>query len=175
MCFSAKVSGVSEPSRERVGEVVAAWRRERPDVDVSSMAVLTPLRRLAARVSENRATVLAEHGVDESQLDVLGTLRRVGSPFRLTAGELTRRCRVTAGATTQRVQALERLGFVERVREEPDRRTVHVQLTADGLDAIDRIIGHVMAGDERMLSALAPHERTTLERALGDWLGRLEP
>lgn len=139
------------------------------------MAVLTPLRRLAARVSENRATVLAEHGVDESQLDVLGTLRRVGSPFRLTAGELTRRCRVTAGATTQRVRALERLGFVERVREEPDRRTVHVQLTADGLDAIDRIIGHVMAGDERMLSALAPHERATLERALGDWLGRLEP
>ncbi|NUR15560.1 MAG: MarR family transcriptional regulator [Dermatophilaceae bacterium] len=166
---------MSEPSRERVGEVVAAWRRERPDVDVSSMAVLTPLRRLAARVSENRATVLAEHGVDESQLDVLGTLRRVGSPFRLTAGELTRRCRVTAGATTQRVQALERLGFVERVREEPDRRTVHVQLTADGLVAIDRIIGHVMAGDERMLSALAPRERTTLERALGDWLGRLEP
>ena len=173
--FSAKVLIVSGLSGERVGEVVAAWERERPDVDVSSIAVLGPLWRLAARASENRARVLAEHGVDQSHLDVLGVLRRAGSPFRLTAGELTRRCRVTAGATTQRVQAMERLGLVQRVREEPDRRTVHVQLTADGLAAVDRILGDVMAGDERMLAGLTPVERASLERALGGWLDRLEP
>ncbi|MFM6849480.1 MAG: MarR family winged helix-turn-helix transcriptional regulator [Terrabacter sp.] len=165
---------MSELAGERVGEIVAAWGRERPDVDVASIAVLAPLWRLAARATENRAEVLAEHGIDQSHLDVLGTLRRAGTPYRLTAGELTRRCRVTAGATTQRVQAMERLGLVQRLREEPDRRTVHVQLTADGLAAIDRILGHVMAGDERMLSGLSPTERGALERALGRWLATLE-
>ncbi|GAB2762036.1 MarR family transcriptional regulator [Terrabacter koreensis] len=158
-----------------MGEIVAAWARERPDVDVSSIAVLTPLWRLAARAAENRVRVLAEHGIEQSHVDVLGTLRRAGAPFRLTAGELTRRCRVTAGATTQRVQAMERLGLVERVREEPDRRAVHVQLTADGVAAVDRILGDVMAGDELMLSGLTSTERATLETALGGWLERLEP
>jgi DNA-binding MarR family transcriptional regulator len=119
--------------------------------------------------------VLAEHGIEQSHLDVLGTLRRAGAPFRLTAGELTRRCRVTAGATTQRVQAMERLGLVARVREEPDRRTVHVQLTAEGVAAADRILADVMAGDERMLSGLTPAERAGLEKALGGWLEKLEP
>ncbi|MGO4598348.1 MarR family winged helix-turn-helix transcriptional regulator [Terrabacter sp. 2RAF25] len=164
-----------ESSGERVAEIVEAWGRERPDVDVSSIAVLTPLWRLAARATENRTRVLAELGAEQSHLDVLATLRRAGSPHRLTAGELTRRCRVTAGATTQRVQAMERLGLVERVREEPDRRTVHVQLTADGLVAVDRILGDVMAGDEELLAGLTSAERSTLERVLGDWLARTEP
>jgi DNA-binding MarR family transcriptional regulator len=70
---------------------------------------------------------------------------------------------------------MERLGLVERVREEPDRRTVHVQLTADGVAAVDRILGDVMAGDELMLSGLTSAERATLETALGGWLERLEP
>ncbi|GAB3871469.1 MarR family winged helix-turn-helix transcriptional regulator [Terrabacter terrigena] len=166
---------MTEVPGERVAEIVEAWQRERPDVDVSSIAVLTPLRRLAARATDNRARVLAELGIDQSHLDVLGTLRRAGSPHRLTAGELTRRCRVTAGATTQRVQAMERLGLVHRVREEPDKRTVHVQLTPNGLAAVDRVLGDVMAGDERMLAGLTPAERSMLERVLGDWLARLEP
>ena len=166
---------VGESSGHRVGEVIDAWRRERPDVDVSSIAVMAPLWRLSGLTLENRARVLADAGLEHSQLDVLETLRRSGPPYRLTAGELTRQCRVTAGATTQRVQALERLGLVQRVREEPDRRTVHVQLTADGLERVDGILGAVIAADEQMLSGLSPEERATLERALGLWLARVEP
>lgn len=166
---------MGESPGDRVGEIIEAWRRERPDVDMSSIAVMTPLWRLSTLATENRARVLAEHGLEQGHLDVLGSLRRGGSPYRLTAGELTRRCRVTPGATTQRVQALERLGLVERVREEPDRRTVYVQLTTDGLARIDGLLGDVMAGDERMLTPLAPEERATLERVLGHWLAQVQP
>src|SRR6476620_6774103 len=131
--FSAKVLAVSEtPAGDRVGRVVDAWRRECPGVDVSSIGIITPLWRLAGIVLDERTRTLAEHGLEQSQLDVLGALRRSGRPYRLTAGELSRRCRVTPGATTQRVQVMERLGLVERVREEPDRRTVYVQLATDG-------------------------------------------
>ena len=161
---------MSESAGDRVGEIIEAWHRERPDLDVSSIAVINPLWRLSVLVTENRARVLAQHGLEQSHVDVLGTLRRSGPPYRLTAGELTRRCRVTAGATTQRVQAMEKLGLVVRVREEPDRRTVHVGLTAEGLARLDAILGDVMAGDERMLAPLGPDERATLERVLGQWL-----
>lgn len=154
--------------------ILAAWRRERPDVDVSSIGIITPVWRLGSIVVANRARILAAHGLDQSHLDVLGTLRRSGPPYRLTAGELSRRCRVTAGATTQRVQAMEKLGLVERVREEPDRRTVYVQLTPDGLARLDEIFADVMAGDESLLAGLSASQRTSLEQLLRTWLDILD-
>ncbi|GAA2040175.1 MarR family transcriptional regulator [Terrabacter terrae] len=154
--------------------MVEAWGRERPDVDASSIGIITPVWRLAAIVMDHRAHVLAAHGLDQSHLDVLVTLRLSGAPYRLSAGELSRRCRVTPGATTQRVQAMERLGLVARVREEPDRRTVHVQLTPDGSSRLDGIIAEVMAGDEALLVGLQPDERATLESSLRTWLRSLE-
>jgi DNA-binding MarR family transcriptional regulator len=165
---------MAELAGDEVEQVIAAWTRERPDVDVSSIGIITPVWRLGAAVMENRARVLAAHSLDQSHLDVLGVLRRSGPPYRLTAGELSRRCRVTAGATTQRVAAMERLDLVERVREEPDRRTVHVQLTAHGLARLDEILADVMAGDDALLMGLTGRERSSLERLLRRWLDVVE-
>ena len=159
---------------ERPEEIQAAWHQERPDVDVSSIALITPLWRLGEAVMANRAHVLAGHELDQPTLDVLGTLRRSGAPYRLSAGELSRRCRVTPGATTQRVARLEELGYVRRVREEPDRRTVHVELTTEGRSRLDAVFADVMAGDERMLEGLGPAQRRSLEALLGAWLALVE-
>lgn len=153
-----------------MGEIVAAWQRERPEDDVSSIRVVTPIWRLAAALERARTRALAGFGLDQSRLDVLGALRRAGRPYRLSAGELTRRCRVTPGATTQRVQRLERDGFVERVRDENDRRTVHVALTPGGSAKLDEVFAAVMAADEDVLAPLSRGDRASLERILGGWL-----
>ena len=161
---------VNRTAGDEVDRVVDGWRRERPDVDVTSAGIITPVLRLAALVSEQRGRVLAGAGLDPSHLDALGTLRRAGPPYRLTAGELSRQCRVTPGATTQRVDALERLGYVRRVREKPDRRTVHVVLTELGRERLDGIFAEVVAADERLLAGLDASKRARLERALRAWL-----
>lgn len=153
-----------------MGEIVAAWERERPDDDVSSIRVVTPLWRLAAALGQARTDALAGFGLDQSRLDVLGALRRSGPPYRLTAGELSRRCRVTAGATTQRVQRLEQDGYVARVRDEQDRRTVYVALTPGGSAKLDEVFAAVMAADEGVLAPVGERDRADLERILGRWL-----
>jgi len=155
---------------DEVDEIVAAWARERPDVDVSSIRVATPIGRLAAALQAARQAALAAHDLDQSALDVLGTLRRSGAPYRLAAGELSRRCRVTAGATTQRVVRLEGAGFVRRLREKPDRRTVYVELTPRGAQRLDEVFDDVVAADERVLASLSASDRMELERILRDWL-----
>jgi len=165
---------VSGTAGDQVGRIIEAWGRERPDVDVSSIGIVTPVWRLGSIIMDNRARVLASHGLELSHLDVLAALRRSGRPYRLTAGELSRRCRVTAGATTQRIQAMEVLGFVERVREEPDRRTVHVRLTPQGMARLDGIFADVMAADESLLTGLTPRQRAALEELLRAWLAGLE-
>ena len=155
-----------------MGEIVAAWGRERPEDDVSSILVVTPMWRLTAALQRARAGALAEFGLDQSRLDVLGALRRSGSPYRLTAGELTRRCRVSGGATTQRVQRLEEEGYVDRVRDEHDRRTVYVALTPDGAAKLDQVFAAVLEADERVLAPLTARDRAALVRILGGWLER---
>jgi DNA-binding MarR family transcriptional regulator len=153
-----------------VGEIVAAWQRERPHDDVTSIRVVTPIWRLGAALERARARALAAFHLDESRLDVLGALRRAGTPYRLTAGELTRRCRVSPGATTQRVQRLEQDGYVERVRDEHDRRTVYVGLTPGGSAKLDEVFAAVMAADEALLAPLSARDRASLEQILGRWL-----
>jgi DNA-binding MarR family transcriptional regulator len=155
---------------DQVGEIVAAWHRERPHDDVSSIRVVTPLWRLAGALQRTRTRTLAGFGLDHSRLDVLGTLRRAGTPYRLTAGELTRRCRVTPGATTQRVQRLERDGYVERAPNPHDGRTVYVALTPEGSAKLDEVFASVMAADEDVLAPLSARDRSSLERILGAWV-----
>jgi ribonuclease I len=58
---------------------------------------------------------------------------------------------------------------------EPDRRTVHVQLTPGGLARLDGIFADVMAGDESLLGGLEPRQRAALEELLRAWLAALEP
>lgn len=153
-----------------MGEIVAAWQRERPEDDVSSILVVTPIWRLAAALERARRLALAGFGLEQSRLDVLGALRRSGPPYRLTAGELTRRCRVSPGATTQRVQRLERDGYVDRVRDQRDRRTVYVALTKGGSAKLDEVFAAVLAADEAVLAPLSAGDRSALERILGRWL-----
>ena len=153
-----------------MGEIVAAWKRERPEDDVSSILVVTPIWRLGAALERARSEALAEFGLDQSRLDVLGALRRAGTPYRLTAGELTRRCRVTPGATTQRVQRLEEDGYVVRMREDHDRRTVYVALTPGGSAKLDEVFAAVLTADEEVLAPLSARHRSSLERILGAWL-----
>jgi hypothetical protein len=138
-----------------VGEIVAAWQRERPGDDVSSIRVVTPIWRLAFGLQRARARVLATFDLDQSRLDVLGALRRAGAPYRLTAGELTRRCRD---------------GYVERVRDEHDRRTVYVELTSAGSTKLDEVFAAVISADEQLLAPLTTRDRGSLEAILGRWV-----
>ena len=161
---------MDRPPHDDVAAIQAAWGRERPDVDVSSLGLVVPVLRLAALISENRSQALTALQLDPSHLDVLETLRRAGPPYRLPAGELSRRCRVTPGATSQRVAAMERLGLVERVREDPDRRTVHVELTETGRQRVDDVFAEVMSADEQLLDGLDDADRRTLETLLRRWL-----
>lgn len=128
------------------------------------------MRRLAVIAAERRADALAGHGIDDSQLEVLEVLHASGQPHRLTAGEVAQRCRVTPGAVSQRLTVLERSGLVERVREEPDRRTVHVRLTAQGQAKLDQVAGDVVAADDSMVAGLGPADVKALESMLERWL-----
>lgn len=64
--------------------ILAQWRRERPDLDTSVMAVCGDLWRAADRVRDGIAANLAGDDLDLAGFDVLLTLRRQGKGLALS-------------------------------------------------------------------------------------------
>jgi DNA-binding MarR family transcriptional regulator len=161
--------------RDIADRIQEAWQRERPDLDVSSIGVLTRVVRIARHLDRARARELREIGTDAATLDVLATLRRAGGPYTLTAGELQRTALVTSGAVSQRLDKLERAGFVRRISDVRDGRLVQVELTKKGLREVDRIVEELMLREAQLLEPLTSREQEQLEKLLRRWLLSFEP
>ncbi|MGW5736212.1 MULTISPECIES: MarR family winged helix-turn-helix transcriptional regulator [Streptomyces] len=156
-------------STDAIDELRAQWHRERPDIDEASldaMALVGRIKRADHLLSKGMKPVFAEHGLEFAEFDVLATLRRVGAPHELTAGGLLKTAMVTSGAITNRLDKLERKGFIERHPDPADRRAIRVRLTEAGRDLVDRAVVDHVANEERMLSPLSQEDRKALHGAL---------
>ena len=79
-------------------------------------------------------------------------LQHLAASGPLTLGEQMEHLGLSKAATTEMVDRLERKGFVERVRDERDRRRVFVWLTDAGLERArahpkvlaDELLGHAV-------------------------------
>jgi DNA-binding MarR family transcriptional regulator len=68
---------------------------------------------------------------------------------------------------TQRLDRLESAGLITRDRDAGDRRVVHAQLTADGLEVVGQAAAAVFASQQQMLAGLTETERAELAVLLG--------
>ncbi|WP_028924005.1 MarR family winged helix-turn-helix transcriptional regulator [Pseudonocardia acaciae] len=154
----------SEP--DDVDRIVGQWRRERPDLDASPMHVVGRITRLSLSLDELLRQVFGRYDLGRGEFDVLGTLRRSGAPYELTAGELSGSTMVTSGAVTKRVDRLERAGLVSRRAADEDGRGRLIKLTDRGLELVNTVIEHHVANETKILSGLTDEERDTLVRLL---------
>ncbi len=154
---------------DHVSTVVGQWAAERPELDVSPLLVIGRIHRIALALTPQLVAVYARHGLGEGDFDVLATLRRQGTPYALTPGELGERTMVTSGAVTKRVDRLAAKGLVERRAGTTDGRSRTVVLTPEGHRVIDAAMDEHVANEARLLAGLESDERA----ALGELLGRL--
>ncbi|MGE0296368.1 MarR family winged helix-turn-helix transcriptional regulator [Pseudonocardia sp.] len=159
---------------DRVDRVEAAWRRERPDIDVSSVGIVTRIWRIGRHLDTHRQKRLEMFGTDRVTLDVLAMLRRAGAPYRRTAGELQRSALITSGGMSQRLERLEAAGLVTRHIHAEDRRKVDVELTPAGIALVDEVVGDLMLQESKLLDGLDAVERERLRVLLKKLLGRFE-
>lgn len=158
---------------DHVDRVLEQWGTQRPDLDVSPMAVIGRLSRASRLVSAELLRTFAAHGLDAPSFDVLATLRRNDPPHRMTPAELMRSSMVTSGAITQRLDRLQARGLVTRSPSESDGRVVHVALTDDGRALIDQALPDHVDTENRVLAALTRTQRDVLADTLRDLLESL--
>jgi DNA-binding MarR family transcriptional regulator len=116
-------------------------------------------RRGHALVSEG----FAEEGVRKAHFTVLVALDEHGPASQ---AELGRRLWIDRSDMVAVLNDLEAAGYVERTRDELDRRRNVVALTAGGVAALARLNERADAAQDALLAALSAKERRELARLL---------
>lgn len=148
--------------RDEVDRLIEAWTRERPDLDVTPMAVLSRVTRLAWHVERARRAAFAEHRLEAFEFDVLAALRRSGPPYELSPGQLVDATLVTSGTMTNRLDRLESRGLVRRMPHPQDRRAVRVRLTAKGRSRVDGALADLLDRERALLAGLTERQQVML-------------
>jgi DNA-binding MarR family transcriptional regulator len=163
-----------QSTNDHIEDTIAAWRRERPGLDLSGMAVVARLLRVAHRFDEAQDEFFAALGLKPGWLDVLGALRRAGDPYRLTPTKLSEEALISTAGMTNRLDRLEQAGLIRRLPDPDDRRGVLVELTNDGLELVDAAVDAHRGLSRRLLAGLEGTEREELDALLKKLLQPLD-
>lgn len=147
-------------ARDDVDRLIADWERERPDLDLTPMTVMSRISRLGVLLDRERRAAFADHDITVWEFDVLAALRRAGAS--LSPGQLLRETLVTSGTMTNRVDRLAARGLVERTPDPSDRRGVLVAITDAGRVRIDGALAALLVRERQLLEALSPGDRAVL-------------
>ncbi len=149
--------------RDAIDAVVGAWACERPDLDLSAIAVVGRLGRVALLLGPAQQKVFTEFGLGPGEFDVLATLRRSGPPYTLMPSQLAATLMLSRAGMTNRLDRLETAGHVERELDPADRRSFRVRLTDAGFATVDAAMTAHTANVTKLITALGPREQTDLD------------
>ena len=124
-------------TQDQVDFVLAQWAEERPDLDATPMGVIGRLARAAVYIGNALQENFDQFDLHRGEFDVLATLRRNGAPYQLTPTDLLKAMMLSSGAMTNRLDRLEKAGYIERQPNPADRRGTLVTLTETGLALIN--------------------------------------
>ena len=151
-------------NRDEVDRLIAAWKRERPDLDLSPLSVLSRITRIARHLDIARRDAFGD--LENWGFDVLAALRRAGAPHQLSPGQLMQETMVTSGTMTNRLDRLEELHLITREQDPDDGRGSLVTLTKEGVRAVDSALEDLLENERKLLKALTLKDRDTLAELL---------
>jgi DNA-binding MarR family transcriptional regulator len=160
---------------DSVDAVLASWKEQRPDLDMTPVAVVSRLARVRDFIDEQLAAVFGNYGLTAPGFAALVTLARLGGE---SAGVSQRRLAdelgLTPGTVSVRIDRLVEEGLVTREPDPDAGRNVLVELTAKGRELFERVVPAHLANEARLLSALTEAERNLLADLLRKLLVEFE-
>lgn len=151
---------------DRIEEQTRGWKREYPQLELSSLPPLIRLARLSDLIDTFQNDVLAPFELTPSDYDVLTTLRAAGRPYALSPSQLRETLWRSSGGMTKILKRLEESRLVERRPDSEDGRKIRVTLTARGLSLQDRAFRAVLSASDQLLAELTDRQKTEIDHAL---------
>jgi DNA-binding MarR family transcriptional regulator len=151
---------------EIIEDTISTWKRERPDLDFSAMALVLRLGTIAKVGIERTETALAPLGINVGEFDVLATIRRHGTGAELTPSTLAELTLISQSGLTNRIRRLTEAGLIARRTNANDKRSFSLRLTLKGTRVADKGISIVAAIDEEFVKVLSQSSSKTLQKSL---------
>jgi len=159
---------------DHVDKLLEKWKKERPDLDTSPVAIIGRLGRLMLYIEDALETIFSEFGLNRASWDVLATLRRCGAPYRLSQRALLDSLMRSSGTISLRIDRMQEDGLVTREPDPDDRRSVLVSLTQKGLSLFEQVAPLHLNNEAGLVSGLTKTEQSDLASLLRKLLSSLE-
>lgn len=172
----------AEPARDPIDEQLDVWVREIPDLDRLTEGIIERIGILDYNIGLGMDATLEEFELDRRAFSLIGKLRRVGPPYRASAGRLAADLRLSSGAMTNRLDRLEAAGLVRRLADPNDRRGTIVEPTERGNELWDKTVGAAARRENRYTAGFTDSEKAQLHdllrkmmTAFPEWYTRKHP
>lgn len=110
-----------------------------------------------------------------AEFDTLSTLRKVGAPYQLSPSSICQANLLSSGGLTKVLKSLEERGLVQRIASKSDKRSRMVQLTAEGIELIEKAMASVLEAKDRLFSSIfSDDELDTLNDLLSKFHREIE-
>ena len=165
--------GRSRPSPASLGvvRVGAGFADEFPGGDSScTEAYATLVRTGEALRAEIERSVRVTFGLPHAALTALAVIEGAGEP--VTPSQVSERMLTASATMTATLDLLERQGWIRRIPNPADRRSVLLEVTPEGRAAADRLLPGIRTVEQSMMTALSAEERKGLVELLGRVLER---
>jgi DNA-binding MarR family transcriptional regulator len=155
---------------DKVDTIIKQWNQEKPDLDVSSMAIIGRFKRINQHMSVEMGKTFTKHDLSAASFDMLATLRRSGPTHALSPNELMNTMMVTSGTMTNRIDQLCKSELVERLKNPNDGRGFIISLTQKGFTVIDAAIADHVATQDQLTEGLSTEDKHALNSILTRYL-----
>ncbi len=155
-----------ELARDEIDEQLDIWVREIPGLDRLTEGIIERIAILNYNVGLGMDETLQEFDLDRRAFSLLGKLRRIGAPYRASAGKLAADLRLSSGAMTNRLDRLEAAGLIRRLPDPNDRRGTIVEPTELGNSMWDKTVGAAARRETGYTAGLSKAEKEELHDLL---------
>ncbi|HWE80761.1 MAG TPA: MarR family transcriptional regulator [Gaiellaceae bacterium] len=175
--MSTKLDTIVSEEQDHVDRKLADLCGDLPDLDMDVEGIVERIQGIDRRLRIAMEETLEGHDLSYGEWKLLCALRRAPGASS-TPGELSTKLELSSGAMTNRIDRLERAGYVGRRPDPTDRRGVRVDLTDSGdtvwvestnAQAIKEamIAGALSKDEQHALNALLRKLMLSFERASG--------
>ena len=151
---------------DRVDDLLGSWHAELPGNGADALHVVGRIQFLGNQYESVANQSLKPFGIKFTDFDVLGTLRRIGAPYKLSPTQLCEAVLITSGAMTAALDRLERAGLIRRLPDPLDRRVKIAALIEKGVMIVEEAAKARFAAAQETLAQLDKNEQAELTRLL---------
>jgi DNA-binding MarR family transcriptional regulator len=149
-----------------IDDKLEVWARELPDLDLLTEGIVERIQTIDRYLDRTMNETLSRFDVSYGEWKLLGALRYSGEPYRVSPGKLSRWMGLSSGAMTNRLDRLERAGFIRRLPDPVDRRALQIELTEGGWKLWQDSVEVQAEKETRIASALDDREKAQLNDLL---------